>query len=532
MDQQDNLFGVDLESVRVRINDQVYNSANPAFSSEGDEMLYNITITPQEVFLSKQEVFVEITAQDVLGNVMKPYRFSFNRPEVDNVAPWVISPFPDPGSRNISVNTPLSFAIKDNYIGVDIDRLEVQINKKYYTKTSEGVQFSGDPLQYMITISPEKALPADTEIEVIINVEDISGNAMIPYKYYFNKPFVCGDGIVEAQEECEPPGIGTCDTQCRVLILEPKEDIKPEKEEEKEEEEKEEEVGGQELLPLPDSDGDGISDLEEIMDYGTDPAVAEPLKIEAKITNWVHGDITASPTLIIKGVGTSGETMKAFARSKEKSRVQMLGDDMPDTTNKFVIASEVELVSGVYFLKAESYDAEGRVTDTSEEIQITIDTSKDSPAPSIKAIDIQQGSDVSAQGMDIYNSQPVITGVAPPFSKVTLIFESEITSITVTADENGFYSAMVPKTLEDGPHKVTVYSVSKEGVRSAATSISITISSQKRPQEELLYSSAEKVLDSSYFNWWRVIALCSLIFNVLLFLWILGRHRKKEKKDA
>ncbi len=566
---QDDISGVDIDTVEVDVDGTLYKKGDSNFNFSGDPSDYFIIVDPIDDFVADTPVNVSVDATDLRGNNMNTYSYSFNEPDVDNTPPYVTDPDPSAGASSVSVTTNIVFHLKDNLSGVNIDTVSVRVDGVTYNNGD--FSFTGDSLDYTITINPSLDLSADSEIFAEIDAVDLRGNVMSTYRYSFNQQAVCGDGVVELNEQCEPPGTSACSDTCELLLCE--EVVEGVAEcgnyivEEGEEcdfpgigvctndcrlvretpdnteiskfagllqlsDDEEtallqlaEDTDGDGLPDVierkygtgigeEDSDGDGVSDLEEILDYGTDPNEATFDDLRTMIVNWDNGDVTGSNKLFVKGVSHIGKTVEVFASSDDGEKI-FLGESEVDDGRKYALMSEVELLEGEYILIAESYDENGELFDISDPVRVLLDFAKIVPAPKIEAInDVPVVEDLR---IVIVDNQPVVFGsTTMPGSQVFVVFESSISTSTIISDSvSGFFTVFAPNPLELGPHTVTVYAVSPEGVTSEFDTIEFEIIEEA------------PLLEKSLCWLWLSIILVVLSV-VLLYLWYAYNKRKEE----
>jgi len=209
----DNQSGVDLNSLAITIEGISYTKeGDNTFSSSGDLLDYTITIDPAIDFVDGEQVDVRIEARDLDGNIMSPYNFYFNRPEVDRNAPFVTDMFPANNQLNVPLDTNISFNIQDITPGVDISTVRLSIDGAAYD--SSEFTYTGDASNYRVVVDPSADLPADRRIHLQVVGRDFNGNVMSPYNSYFNQApeATCEElGCCECGAECPPcePGAGT-----------------------------------------------------------------------------------------------------------------------------------------------------------------------------------------------------------------------------------------------------------------------------------------------------------------------------------
>lgn len=215
----DNQSGIDLNSVIVNVYTSTYTQASPQLTYSGVPTDYDFIINPANDFPFNTGITVVIQAADISGNVMSPKTFSFNSP--DTQAPTVANVNPHNGQKNVPLNSNVSFDVRDDSLGVDISTVTFMLDGVEYFPSSPGVTQSGDASQYSFVIDPANDFPELTEISLIVTAADLGGNVMSPKTFKFNRPpapSVCGDNVVEGNEQCEPGGSLGCDANCQIVV--------------------------------------------------------------------------------------------------------------------------------------------------------------------------------------------------------------------------------------------------------------------------------------------------------------------------
>lgn len=206
---KDDCSGTDINNLKVKIDGIEYTaSGSNRFMYAGTQNSYQIGIRPVNVFREDYEVKVKINANDFAGNRAEDNYSFFTGRALG--APYTLLWNPDKFSIGNKADTDISFRIKDDREGVDINTIEVLINGVPYKKSGENsFEYSGDPFEYTIKIDPDDLLSG--VVMVVINGCDLGGVCMSPDSYWF--AIIGAEVIYPECPPCEPlvekiPGVG------------------------------------------------------------------------------------------------------------------------------------------------------------------------------------------------------------------------------------------------------------------------------------------------------------------------------------
>ncbi|MBD3330357.1 hypothetical protein GF354_02395, partial [Candidatus Peregrinibacteria bacterium] len=111
----------------------------------------------------------------------------------DTKPPYIVSTNPKNGERNVLLDSNISFVIRDDLSGVNLDSVVVDVDGIEYRRGDSGFSYTGDKSSYAITINPTNNFPDGRKVNVEIDAEDIRGRIMSTYRFSFNEPIVDGD---------------------------------------------------------------------------------------------------------------------------------------------------------------------------------------------------------------------------------------------------------------------------------------------------------------------------------------------------
>jgi len=134
----------------------------------------------------------DMLSNDILDGVAGAnYNFVTGPCVDDTTPPWVTNPSPTPGQRGVPLDSNIAFNLRDNLSGVDLDSVQIFVDGIEYTLAGPNTfTYTGDPLNYRITVDPIQDFLPDTPVRVEIRAMDLASNVMNPYIYTFNEPIV------------------------------------------------------------------------------------------------------------------------------------------------------------------------------------------------------------------------------------------------------------------------------------------------------------------------------------------------------
>ncbi len=234
-----------------------------------------------------------------------------------------------------------------------------------------------------------------------------------------------------------------------------------------------------------DSDMDGYTDSEEILEYFSDPNdpddPGELKNLPVLINNFQYGQIVSDPSPLIRGIGPASlgnnvVTIQVLLRNEFGSEL-MLGKTVTDAKGKFLFVPDIEIKNGTYFLIARSLN--GGDVKMSSPLKIIIDdTLKVISATPNRLENAMIDEEVIIKNLvlkvDSEDGSPVLYGTLSEFgSRVNVTWQSLVVSSALIADTtDGSFSVKSP-TLQEGRHTVYLQTVRK---RDNAVSRTIKVS--------------------------------------------------------
>ncbi len=233
-----------------------------------------------------------------------------------------------------------------------------------------------------------------------------------------------------------------------------------------------------------DTDGDGATDGEEVLELGTDPLVPDQGELLATIANWRDNDKTGESSIFVKGAGPANQMMEIVAIDENNKTIR-LGSALVDAEGKYILPSEVELLEGKYTLHATAVDVETRnVIKESRPVKIIVADDFALPSPQVLAINdnyleadqVGKFVPLTVKEIIIKDGNVIVRGNTYYGSTVHGTFQSILTSASVIADSPaGDFELISPRKLEPGEHKVILYAITPDNIKSETLTIPFKI---------------------------------------------------------
>lgn len=255
-----------------------------------------------------------------------------------------------------------------------------------------------------------------------------------------------------------------------------------------------------------DTDGDELTDSEEIFVYGTDPLDPKSNKKYFAITNIKDNTFLSTGDPLIKGIAPPLSIVKVvfededqneigsiIARTDESSIfVGKLSKDI--NKNKFEnidlskfakinnLNQASELPDGKYYVSATLYDNDGRKRSTTKKLLVEVDATLNLAAPNPEFLSIEElTAENFFQGVEVVicDKVPEVRGTTYFGSQVVATWRSLVLTSSLIADsEVGDFSIKSPKALEIGEHTVTLYAITPDGIRSPDLTVPFKITEE------------------------------------------------------
>lgn len=285
-----------------------------------------------------------------------------------------------------------------------------------------------------------------------------------------------------------------------------------------------------------DTDGDGFSDAQELLELRTDPLNAQdPGSIEklgVRITNLDENQTIADNTPFIQGVAPADSQVRILLRN-DFGAEKVLGDVLSSENSIFTFQVQKPLRSGRYQVVARVLQPSKKAVIDSTPVHIIInpDASVNAPKPDKLADEIITDDVLLKQvRVEIEDRKPVLVGkLEKDFgSKVTATWKSVVATSALIADNvSGEFRIASPRQLELGNHEVYVTAIRhKDGVQSKTIRIPFVIGPSLN-QPDLKSAADERISSEVASSGWLFGAFLGA--SILAFTFACLQHSQKKK---
>jgi len=232
-----------------------------------------------------------------------------------------------------------------------------------------------------------------------------------------------------------------------------------------------------------DSDGDGFSDGQEVLQFHTNPLDAlDPGRLEnigVRITGFSDGQILADPQPLVQGIAPAKSTVEVIVRN-DFGYEKVLGTTTVEENNVFIFALPVALRDGNYIFIARALLPEKKQVLESPPVHVKIDTTLQVGLPQPKKLADQVLDDtviLKNVRVEVNDRRPVLYGKTEFGAKVTAIWRSVVATSALIADSgSGEFSIAPSGDLAYGNHEVYLQAVrAKDHALSRTVKVSFKI---------------------------------------------------------
>jgi parallel beta-helix repeat protein len=227
-----------------------------------------------------------------------------------------------------------------------------------------------------------------------------------------------------------------------------------------------------------DSDGDGLKDGDEVNVYSTNPAqqTSSDQVTDLQITSLSKEEILPKGPQVVSGRANPNTEIRIYKIDESGNQI-LVAVTKTDKQGKYNVLTD-PLETGEHSLIAVSGD-EDDIEDISQAFTVSVieDTGVETAKP-IAPATIAEEKIVVTEGANLAEKQPVLKIAPPANHKLVVTWQSTVYSQTLISDTNGApIDIRPPEKLKAGNHTVTYYSVDREtNTKSAPAQISFNVS--------------------------------------------------------
>lgn len=279
-----------------------------------------------------------------------------------------------------------------------------------------------------------------------------------------------------------------------------------------------------------DTDNDGYSDSEEVLDFNTNPLNAKkiPYSKIISITNWDNEEVSASAMPVFRGYAPKNAKVTIYNRAD--AELEKLAETVSsDIDGKFAVLSAKELQEGNYKIVARA-EKDGELLSQSPTLSITIDPSLKEETPNKPEIQEFEGNFFEGDsGIEIDSNNPKIYANTTSGSQVYATWKSSISSSSVIADSaDGEFTITPPQSLEKGEHEVLIYS-EKDGLKSEVIRIPFTVTKEKVTEDIMEESEGFNIVAFLLKNIYNISIGLGVLILLITLLYIYKNIGNKEE---
>jgi hypothetical protein len=222
--------------------------------------------------------------------------------------------------------------------------------------------------------------------------------------------------------------------------------------------------------------------LNALADTYTVTAVvpAAPLTVPAIITAPNNGTQTSTQTLAVQGTCPNGSYVTVTDNG-------IMSGVASCSSGRFII--DLDLSPGSNELQAQDYNITNAAGPISNPISVTYtqqQTTNSSSKPTstgtivvprrllVSRVDTNTPY-TSSTAIPKIGSRPTLTGVAPPYSLITIVLKPDLYTCKTYADAQGYWSCTMPTTLPPATYAVNITALTPQGVTIVSPGFTVTV---------------------------------------------------------
>lgn len=291
-----------------------------------------------------------------------------------------------------------------------------------------------------------------------------------------------------------------------------------------------------------DTDGDGFTDAEEVLEYRTNPLDLDDPgsldKLGVRITNFQENQLVGDTTPLIRGVAPLGAEVRLLLRN-DYGHELVLGSTTVDENNVFIFQVLDPIRDGRYMIVARALEKDKKRVTESDPVHIIIDSTLNVALPIPKRLaDVSISENMLLRNLkvEIRDNRPVLIGNTEYGNKVSATWRSLVTTSILIADTtSGEFEIMAPRDLELGDHEVYVTATrQRDNAQSETVSVPFTV--LLSDDEGLLRGAGElggAMLSGAFpFGVWVIIFLAVGLGIAGVYWWYYARGERWVKKNG